>query len=203
MKLLDRHKGDSMKFINASVLLTVVALSGCATTANTVGAQSELFSNSADRKECYSYDTQGRNMARNMPTAVGLGILGGLFPPLMIITAVASGLSAAADQAALPAKCGLTFDDAVKEAWTVSFYEKATALWTQKSGGGGIVASYIDGDDICSTHDIKMWRKDGSKRKHHNQQVEICRDEMGEPALKAAGAVTKAQSDIGPDKSTL
>lgn len=165
------------------VFFLIITLSGCATT---VATKSDLFAASADRKECYSYDTQGRQMARNMPTAVGLGILGGLFPPLMIITALGAGASAAADQAALPSKCGLNFDDVVKEAWTVSFYEKARSIWIQKSGDAGVMASYLEGDNQCSNHELKMWRVDAGTRKDYVQKVQICRNEQGEPALKSS-----------------
>lgn len=165
-----------------------MVLNGCAST-TTVSRQSDLFTDEPDRKGCYSYDTSARAMARTAPTSVGLGIVGGLFPPLMIATALASGAAAAADQAALPAKCGITFADAMKEAWTISYYEKTTAYWIQKRGMGAITASYVSGDEECSTHDIVQTRGKDGAQKAFKQKVKICRNDQGEPELRDQAAL--------------
>lgn len=164
-----------------SIVFVSVFIFGCATT---VQKKEDLFTTVPDQKECYSYDTAGRSAARNTPTAVGMGILGGIFPPLLIFTSLAAGASAAADQAALPAKCGLTFNDAIKEAYSVSFYEKATAIWSQKSGSATIVVSYVDGDEKCSNHKIVLRREESDLAKTFTETMRICKNSNGEPVIE-------------------
>lgn len=162
--------------------LCATLIAGCATT---VASQAELFATTQDRKECYSYDTQTQSIGRNMPRSIALGVVGGLFPPLMIITALSNAASSIADQASLPSKCGITFDQATKEAWTASFYANTTSIWNQKTNKGGItVVQLTELENGCSNHEISIWRIDGDIRKTFKQTVRICRAEDGEPAIK-------------------
>lgn len=175
-------------FVGLCVALTV---SGCA---STVAKRDDLFSENKDRKECYTYDTLDRNLARNAPASVGLGIIGGLFPPLFVITAIAAGTSGVADEAALPSKCGLTFDEAVREATSVSFYERATAIWKQKVGNASIAVKYLGGDNDCSNHRVTLIRQDGQERKRFVEEIEVCRNEQGEPMVKGPASSQYAAS---------
>ena len=174
-------------------VLSIVILTACATT---VTSKQELFVNDHDAKQknCYSYDTVERNMARGLPTSVGLGIVGGLFPPLMIIAALGAGASAAADQAALPVKCGLTLEEAVKEAQQSSFYEDATATWVQKDGLANIVVSPVQKNGNCSVHKLSIRRTLGvppyhTYNKSFTQNIEICKDEEGMPVVTRENVV--------------
>jgi hypothetical protein len=179
MARLNFSEGRAMKIL--ALLVVLLALSGCAAP---LVKQEALFHNIPDRKECYAYDTSARANARNLPTSVGLGILGGLFPPLLIFTAIAAGASAAADLAALPTKCGLTFSEAVKEAWTVSHYEKTTAIWRQKGGGSMILAKHSDDAGDCTKHEVTMTRWEAEDRKQAIIRLTVCRNEQGVPEIK-------------------
>lgn len=183
-------------------VLSLCLLSACATT---VTNKHELFANDHDasQKNCYSYDTVGRSMARSMPTSIGLGIVGGLFPPLMIIAALGAGASAAAGQAALPVKCGLTLDEAVKEAQDSSFYEDATATWVQKDGRASIrvepLSISIGGE--CSMHRVIISRTSGGvheqKTKNFTQDIEICKNE------DAMAVVTQEHATLLPSDNHI
>jgi hypothetical protein len=174
-------------------VLSIVILAACATPVTT---KQELFVNDHDarQKNCYSYDTVERSMARGLPTSVGLGIVGGLFPPLMIIAALGAGASAAADQAALPVKCGLTLEEAVKGAQDSSFYENATATWVQKDGLATIVVSPVQKNGNCSVHKVLIHRTLGvppydTHSKNFTQNIEICKDEEGVPVVTRENVV--------------
>jgi hypothetical protein len=171
-------------FRSALSCLAASILVGCATSVN-VAKREDLFSAQRDRKECYTYDTLSQNMARNAPASVGLGIIGGIFPPLWLLTAVAAGASAAADVAALPVRCGLTAEDAVKEAWAASHYQKTTSMWWQKGGPLSISAKYVEpvGED-CSTHELTILRNDDGISKKFSEFLKVCRDSEGLAVLQ-------------------
>jgi len=165
------------------VVVIALTISGCATTE--VASKKELFGESVDKKQCYVFDTMGRDNARNMPTTVTLGILGGLFPPLALITAAGAGASAAADAESLPSKCGLVFDDAVLQTTETSFYEKATATFRAKSGNiWGQVRHISDVDEDCSMHEAKFFRETAQGIKLMSQQITVCRNDDGVPVVK-------------------
>ena len=158
------------------LLLLVMALTGCSTT---VHNRSELFLSKPDVKQCYSYDTLEEQNARLMPTSIALGLVGGLLPPLMIVTIPAAAVIGAADEARLPTKCELSFDEAYKEAWMFSHYERATAIWKQKIDGASIIAFYANDEGNCSKHKIKSMRKDGDKTKDYTEEIKVCRNTEG------------------------
>jgi hypothetical protein len=164
-----------------SILLSALLLAGCATA---VSNRNELIGNiDLTRKDCYTYDTVGRGMARNMPSTAALGLLGGLFPPLAIVTALAAGGLSAADQASLPAKCGITYEEARKSAIDVAYYEKATATWSRKDGKQHIVAKYVSGEDCAMIDVAEIMDGDGNSGKKYKEQLQVCRNENGEAAI--------------------
>lgn len=165
------------------VVAVSIGLSGCAT--NQVATKKELFEGSVDKKQCYVFDTVGRNNARNMPTSVATGILGGLFPPLMLLTAITAGASAAADAESMPSKCGLTFEDAIKQSTETSFYEKAAATFREKSGKTWGTVKYVkDESEDCSVHQSALYRETENGVKSLKSDFTVCRNENGEPIVK-------------------
>lgn len=197
-------------------ILLIFLITGCATR---VAVKQDLMPPAEfAEKECYSYDTTARNMARNLPHSVGLGILGGLFLPLLVITLPAEMALQAADQAGLPIKCALTIDDAIKEAWTVSFFEETTAIWKQKKDEDAItiMAKPVGiKNGKCSIHNIDINKGvKGTPGKTYSYNAEICKDENGIPqlakeisdeeikAIKQQTAQQKCQTQTGDCKDT-
>ncbi len=167
------------------VVAIVFMVAGCATSVK--GREEVLGQSDVQAKECYVFDTLGRSMGRNAPASVGLGILGGLFPPLMLLTAASSAALTAADKATLPAKCGLTFDEALQELAATSFNEDAITTAEQKAGGLWMQLQPKFGNRRCAIHELTVINTTTSGKKKLVEKIEICKNEEGEPVVTQQG----------------
>ena len=170
-----------------------VFIVSCATMLN---SKQELLSvEELQIKECYSYDTTKRNTSRNMGSSAALGLVGGLFPILLPVTLSAAIVVGAADQASLPVKCGLTVDDAIKEAYTLSFFENSMSVLIQKMDEGVKIFSTpeLKLNKGCSIYKIELIKGVKKQNKYNDEDVmiynkylyniELCKDENGAPIV--------------------
>ena len=175
------------------VYIFLIFIVSCATM---VGSKQDLLSiDELQIKECYSYDTRKRNTSRNMGSSAALGLVGGLFPILLPVTLSAAIVVSAADQSSLPIKCGLTVDDAIKEAYILSYFEDSVAVLIQKREEGIKVFSTpeLKLDKGCSIHKIEIVKGIKKQNKYsgedtmvyekHVYNIELCKDENGAPII--------------------
>jgi len=171
------------------VLVIVTALLSACTTK--VASKQDLFSTPAEyeKKECYAYDNTKKNMSRNLGPAVGIGIIGGLLGPFGLpFILAASAANSTIDYTTLPVKCGLTVDEAVKEAWTMAYYEDSVSQWWQKGQGKSISISVDpitrNGDCLLAKLLITNGGQHGDQNKTYENQIEICKNTDGSLFLK-------------------
>jgi len=172
-----------------AVLMTLtVLLSACATK---VTSKRDLFNAPEEytKKECYAYDNTRKNMSRNLGPAVGIGIIGSLLGPLGLPFILAASLTnSTIDYTTLPVKCGLTSDDAAREAWTMAYYEDSVSQWWQKGTDKPIS---IAANPVIRSFNCLLARlliiNDGhgtDQNKSYENRMEICKNSDGSLFLK-------------------
>lgn len=162
----------------------ILMLSACASVQ--VKSTQELFNTPEDyaKKECYAYDNTRKNMSRNIGPAIGIGIIGGLLGPFGIpFILAASAVSSTVDYTTLPVKCGLTIDEAAKEAWTMAYYEDSISQWWQKGLNNpySISANPIarNSDCLLAALTVNKSGQNEERSKSYVNRMELCKNTEG------------------------
>lgn len=176
-----------MKALNLTLIFAgLVGLSACATV--DVSSRNQLLSRKdISEKECYSYDTQKESIARYIKTALPLGIVSLMLGPIgPIVSGVGNGIAMQVDSKMLPTRCGLTVDEAIREASTMAFMKDSTAIWRQLRAGGSLTlkATPLYPRGACSVQSLEITKEPrGEQSKRYSERIEVCKDKNGTPVI--------------------
>lgn len=168
------------------IFAALIGLSACATV--DVSSRNQLLSRKdLSEKECYSYDTQKESIARYIKTALPLGIVSLMLGPMgPIVSGVGNGIAMQVDSKMLPTKCGLTVDEAIREASTTAFMKDSTAIWRQLREGGSLTlkATPLYPRGTCSVQSLEITKEPrGQQSQRFSERIEVCKDKNGTPVI--------------------
>lgn len=176
------------RIITASLL--ILSFSGCATVQTvTVPTRHELLSKKElTEKDCYTYDTQKNRLTRNLKTALPLGIISFLMGPIgPFVAGIGGGVAMQAEQTMLPTKCGLTIDDAERQAVVMAFNEDTPVVWYRVKDESKLAlrATPTGENGQCSLQSLEITRTaDNGPTRMFSRTVEVCKNKNGDLVLE-------------------